>query len=497
MATQVKMPQLGETVVEGTIIRWLKNEGDSVEADESLLEISTDKVDSEIPSPASGVISKIHAKEGETVKVGSVLAEIGDEGQAAAPAAEPKEEAAEPPAAEQPEPAAEAEVPAAEEKPPAARAEPRKPDEFREPQKPEPVEEVPPAAERPSPREAPPHERPETTEKPAPAAKVEPEVPLESTDEEPRRGILSPLVRKLAGEHKVDLRAVKGSGAGGRITKQDVLRFAETGIAAAQPREEVAVPARPAEEVRAGAGEEVVQIGHMRKAIADHMLRSTLATARAWNAVEVDMSKVARLRELAGPMFRQREGFSLTWMPFIGKAVAQGLLRYPQVNSTWNDDGTITRKYYVNLGIAVALEGGLIVPVIKGADGMNVPGLARRIRDIADRARSKKLSPDEVHGGTFTITNPGPFGSIMSVPIINQGQTGILAVDAVTKRAVVVTDELGNDSIAVRQMVFLSMSWDHRLIDGAEAAQFLAHLKQLLGEADFASDLSAYLPPGE
>jgi 2-oxoglutarate dehydrogenase E2 component (dihydrolipoamide succinyltransferase) len=490
------MPQLGETVVEGTIIRWLKKEGDSVEADESLLEISTDKVDSEIPSPASGVVSKIHAKEGETVKVGSVLAEIGDEGQAAGPAAEPKEEAGEPPAAEQPEPAAEAEVPAAEDKPPAARAEPKKPDEFREPEKADPVKEAPPAAERPSPKEAPPSGRPEPTKKPAPAAKVEPEVPLESTAEEPRRGILSPLVRKLAGEHRVDLRAVKGSGAGGRITKQDVLRFAETGMAAAPALEEAAA-ARPAEEVPAGAGEEVVQIGHMRKAIADHMLRSTLATARAWNAVEVDMSKVARLRELAGPMFRQRESFSLTWMPFIGKAVAQGLLRYPQVNSAWNDDGTITRKYYVNLGIAVALEGGLIVPVIKGADGMNVPGLARRIRDIADRARSKKLSPDEVHGGTFTITNPGPFGSIMSVPIINQGQTGILAVDAVTKRAVVVTDELGNDSIAVRQMVFLSMSWDHRLIDGAEAAQFLAHLKQLLEEADFASDLSAYLPPGE
>ncbi|HLF70435.1 MAG TPA: 2-oxo acid dehydrogenase subunit E2, partial [Actinomycetota bacterium] len=207
----------------------------------------------------------------------------------------------------------------------------------------------------------------------------------------------------------------------------------------------------------------------------------------------VDMTAILRLREKAGDAFKEREGFSLTWMPFLCKAVVTALQRFAQVNATWNGDGTITRRHYVNLGIAVALENGLIVPVVKGADGMNVPGLARGVRDVADRARNKKLSPDEVHGGTFTITNPGPFGSILSVPIMNKGQAAILAFDAVVKRPVVVTDEMGNDSIAIRHMVFISMSWDHRIIDGAEAAQFLAHLKALLEEADFSSDLSGYL----
>ncbi|MGH9197728.1 MAG: dihydrolipoamide acetyltransferase family protein, partial [Acidimicrobiia bacterium] len=347
---------------------------------------------------------------------------------------------------------------------------------------------------------------------------------IAASEEEPRRGILSPLVRKMAAEAGVDLELVKGSGTGGRITKQDVLDFVDArrsgaapqapaqipaGAPAAQPPAagavQAAAPARPAgaEPVEARpverapaatAGDEVVEMTHMRKAIADHMVKSHLTTARAWNAVEVDLTKVGTLRQLAGQEFRKREGFSLTWMPFVAKAICQSLLRFPQVNSTWNEDGTITRKHYVNLGIAVALENGLIVPVVKGADGMNLSGLARSIRDIASRARSKKLNPDEVHGGTFTITNPGPFGSLVSLPIINQGQTGILAFDAVVKRPVVVTDENGNDAIAIRQMVFLSMSWDHRVIDGAEAAQFLSQLKQLLEEADFESDLTSYLP---
>jgi pyruvate/2-oxoglutarate dehydrogenase complex dihydrolipoamide acyltransferase (E2) component len=256
----------------------------------------------------------------------------------------------------------------------------------------------------------------------------------------------------------------------------------------------VAQPAPAAYAAPSTGGDEVVPISNMRKSIAEHMVSSNLETARAWNAVEVDMTRIYHLRRQAGALFKEREGFSLTWMPFVAKAVTQALLKYPQVNATWNGDGTITRKHYVNLGIAVALENGLIVPVLKNADGMNLVGLARSVRDLADRARAKRLQPDDVKGGTFTITNPGPFGSIMSVPIINKGQAGILAFDAVAKRPVVVTDDDGNDAVAIRHMVFLSMSWDHRIIDGAEAARYLSQLKSQLEQADFAPDLSAYLP---
>ena len=446
-----KMPQLGETVIEGTITRWLKQEGETVEADEPLVEVSTDKVDSEIPAPASGVLSKIVAQEGDTVAVGSVIAEIGDAGEAPTEAkeSEPEPESKEP------------------EKAPAA------PTGGEEQADSEPARE--------------PDAQPS-------AAAAQTQTPLQS-EQEPRRGILSPLVRKLAAEHDVDLESIRGTGTGGRITKQDIMVAVESGTAkapAAAPKHAEAEPA-PAPRVAAG-GEEVVRITPMRKSIAEHMVASLRETARAWNTIEIDMTKIAQLRAQAGPSFKQREGFSLTWMPFVSKAVTQVLQKYPQVNSTWNGDGTITVKRYVNLGIAVALENGLIVPVVKGADGMNIAGLARGVRDVADRARKKKLVPDEVQGGTFTITNPGPFGSILSLPIINKGQSAILAFDAVIKRPVVVTDEMGNDSIAIRQMVFLSLSWDHRVIDGAEAAMFLADLKALLEDADFESDLAGYLP---
>ncbi|MGH2813469.1 MAG: dihydrolipoamide acetyltransferase family protein, partial [Actinomycetota bacterium] len=444
MATQVKMPQLGETVVEGTITRWLKQEGDTVEADESLLEISTDKVDSEIPAPAAGTVVKIHAQEGDTVKVGALLAEIGEAGESAGAGEAEAEE-------ERPELK---EVEDTQAKEPSTREETGEEPAARQEKEPAKSEEEPEEAEEPAAEEKP--SGPQKGE-PATPKKAEPSRPalvptsarvdgrtaaavarpLEGSDEEPRRGILSPLVRKLAAEHNVDLEEVKGSGVGGRISKQDILSYIDSrGPEGARPAAKAgadagaAARAEPAQETRRvtpaapGAGEEVVQVTHMRKLIADHMVRSHLATARAWNSVEVDMTGIAHLREKGGPAFKKKEGFTLTWMPFITKAVCQALLRWPQLNSAWNDDGTITRKNYVNIGIAVALENGLIVPVVKGADGMNVPGLARAIRDIADRARTKKLSPDEVHGGTFTITNPGPFGSILSVPIINEGQAG-------------------------------------------------------------------------
>lgn len=456
---QFKMPQLGETVIEGTITRWLKQEGESVEADEPLVEVSTDKVDSEIPAPSSGVLSKILAQEGETVSVGSVIAEIGEAGEA--PSKAPEEEQTQ---------------------------EPKAADDSAE------SREAPEADQQSAPQPAAATSVPSATPQTAPA----------QTEQEPRRGILSPLVRKLAAEHNVDLEAVRGTGTGGRITKQDIMaavepgaaRLAAGGATEAEPTAAAQSAAPPAVRVPAG-GEEVVRITPMRKAIAEHMVASLRETARAWNTIEIDMTKIAQLRAQAGPAFKQREGFSLTWMPFVSKAVTQVLQKYPQVNSTWNGDGTITVKRYVNLGIAVALENGLIVPVVKGADGMNIAGLARAVRDVASRARNKKLVPDEVQGGTFTITNPGPFGSILSLPIINKGQSAILAFDAVIKRPVVVTDEMGNDSIAIRQMVFLSLSWDHRVIDGAEAAMFLADLKALLEEADFESDLAGFLPPAK
>jgi len=485
MATQVKMPQLGETVVEGTITRWLKREGESVGMDEPLVEVSTDKVDSEIPSPVSGTVSRIHAGEGETVTVGSVIAEIAGAGEAAPPAAAPPPPEKEKTPTPAPEPSeAPAPAPAAAERP---------------------------AAASPPPRPAPPAARPAAaSQSVAPAARIAEAAPAA---EEPLRGVLSPLVRKLANERGIDLATVRGTGTGGRITKQDVLAaplpVAEPPAAPAPepipaaPAAQIPTPAAAPELAPAAAvayaappigGDEVVPVSHMRKAIAEHMVASNLETARAWNAVEVDMTRIFNLRRQAGSAFKEREGFSLTWMPFVAKAVTQALLRYPQVNATWNGDGTITRKHYVNLGIAVALENGLIVPVLKNADGMNLVGLARSIRDLAERARTKRLQPDDVKGGTFTITNPGPFGSIMSVPIINKGQAGILAFDAVAKRPVVVTDDEGNDAVAIRHMVFLSMSWDHRIIDGAEAARYLSQLKSQLEQADFAPDLSAYLP---
>ena len=473
------MPRLGETVVEGTITRWLKREGEAVNVDEPLVEVSTDKVDSEIPSPAAGTVARIHAGEGETVTVGSVIAEITSAGESlaakpAAPAGAPKpmpevERDTAPAAPPAPAPAAAAPAPA----PAPMRAA------------------VPPAAAAP----------------PAEAASA-----AGSDGGDPLRGVLSPVVRRLAAERGIDLTTVRGTGTGGRITKQDVLAASPAAAAAAPapisivPPIAASVPAAapleapttqpeatPSYAAASTGSDEVVQVSHMRKAIAEHMLASSLETARAWNTIEVDMTRIGRLRAQAGPTFKEREGFSLTWMPFVCKAITQALLKYPEVNATWNGDGTITRKHYVNLGIAVALANGLIVPVIKNADGMNLVGIARSIRDLAERARGKRLVPDDVQGGTFTITNPGPFGSIMSVPVINRGQAGIVAMDAVTKRPVVITDAEGNDSIGIRQMVFLSIAWDHRVIDGAEAARYLAELKSLLEKEDFSTDLSAYL----
>ena len=485
---EVKMPQLGETVVEGTITKWLKQEGDMVEEDELLVEISTDKVDSEVPSSQAGKLQKILVQEGETVSVGTALAVIGEDGEAAGDSGGEAEASAEDKKEEQPQ--AEAKEPEQEAgqapPPPAAPSADTGRAGGQES-----------AAQRNEKRNERPPE-PSVTggqAETAPAAAAAQSQPQTDTS---KRGIVSPLVRRLADENDVNLEDVEGTGTGGRIRKQDVLRFVEErksrpAAAATAPSEEKApkreAPSGPTRQP--GEREELVPWTNIRRRTAEHMVAAHLETARAWNAVEADWSNVAQLRAAAKKRFTEVEGFNLTYMPFLCKAVCDTLLEMPEVNASFDEanQANLVRRY-VNLGIAVALEGGgLIVPVIKGADEKNLSGLARSINDIATRARTKKLTPDDLTGGTFTITNPGPFGSKLSVPIIPQGQTAILAFEAIEKR-VVVTDD---DSIAIRSMGFLPMSWDHRTIDGAEAARFLASLRERIETTDFSADLSQYL----
>jgi 2-oxoglutarate dehydrogenase E2 component (dihydrolipoamide succinyltransferase) len=449
--TSVKMPQLGETVVEGTILKWLKAEGETVELDEPLFEISTDKVDTEVPSVAAGTLTKILVAEGTTVSVGTELAVI-EGGDAGAGAAEPSSQlAAAPSSGASTSGGTEGGSGGSSAPAPASSA----------------VDTTPSAMS--------------TAAQAAPLA-----------DRGPRSQILSPLVRKLAAERGVDLSVVVGTGTGGRITKNDVLAAASAPAAAAPAAAPAAVApapaAFPAAPVPAPAavmgGEEVVPVPRVRGLIAEHMKRSLEISARAWNAVEVNMENVARLRERSKDAFKAREGFGLTYMPFVTRAVTEALVAFPMVNSELRGDQIVV-KHYVNMGIAVSYEEGLIVPVLKGADTMNLLGMARGINDLATRARAKQLQPDEIHGGTFTITNPGPFGSLISVPIINQPESAILGFDTVEKRPVVI-----DDAIAIRHMVYLSLSWDHRLIDGALASQFLSRVKQNLETWDFAEDLA-------
>jgi pyruvate dehydrogenase E2 component (dihydrolipoamide acetyltransferase) len=452
--TSIQMPQLGETIVEGTILKWLKQEGERIEVDEPLFELSTDKVDTEVPSPVSGTVTKILVAEGATVSVGTQLAEIdsgdGQASGAGAPAEASGDGAPADYSAAAAEPSGGADVGAA----------------------------APGSASAPS---------PPATQASESAASV-PSTPLQ--DRGPRSQILSPLVRKLADEHSLDLSRISGSGTGGRITKKDVMEAVASGGAA------VAAPAPPGPSAGtapvlqavpapavAGAGEEVVPMTHIRKLIATHMVGSLQTTARAWNMVEVNVEHVARTRARVKDAFAAREGFGLTYTPFVTRAVTEALLTYPMVNTELRGEDIVVR-HFVNMGIAVSYDEGLIVPVVKGADTMNLVGIARSINDLATRARAKKLKPDEVQGATFSITNPGPFGSIMSVPIINTPNTAILAFDAIEKRPVVI-----DDAIAIRHMVYISMSWDHRVIDGALASQFLARVKENLETWDWAEDL--------
>jgi pyruvate dehydrogenase E2 component (dihydrolipoamide acetyltransferase) len=506
--TTISMPQLGETIIEGTILKWLKQEGETIERDEPLFEISTDKVDTEVPSPVSGTISRILVEEGQTVPVGTDLAEIADDGAAGGgagaagaasgggsapstqePSSQPQAEAdtaagAEPPASEEvPAAAATAQAAPAAEESASAVAEGS-------------------AAEMPAVEPATPQGAQATAESATSPQPARSGGSGELPDRGPRSRILSPLVRRLADEHGLDLSRVEGTGAGGRITKQDVLSAIDSGGAAAAiptapaevpaPAPAVAPATTPAPSTPAvapvqptvGPGDEVTPISHIRKLIGQHMLASLETSARAWTMVEVNIDHLVKLRERVKEAFNAKHGVNLTYLPFVIRATCDALLTHPEVNSELRGD-EILRHRYVNMGIAVSYDEGLIVPVIKGADAMNTVGLARAIADLAGRARAHQLKPDEIQGSTFTITNPGPYGSIASLPIINQPNTGILSLDAIQKRAVVI-----DDTIAIRSMVNISMSWDHRTIDGEIATRFLARVKQNLESWDFAEDVA-------
>jgi 2-oxoglutarate dehydrogenase E2 component (dihydrolipoamide succinyltransferase) len=461
--TTIQMPQLGETIIEGTILKWLKAEGDTIERDEPLFEISTDKVDTEVPSPVAGTVTKILIEEGATVPVGTELAEIdsGDAGTADSAGGDSADAGASSDGGQDSSGSQGGAEPPAAPPVPAATPSPA----------------VPVAAAAAS-----------STPQPVAAAAAATSAPP-VVERGPRSQILSPLVRKMAAEHSIDLAQVVGTGTGGRITKQDVQAVIDGGGAAAPAVVPAGAPAAtptfastPTPAV-AGTGEEVVPMSKVRKLIAEHMHTSLQTSARAWNMVEVNFENIVRVRERAKDAFKAREGISLTYTSFVSRATTDALLAFPQVNAELRGED-IVLKHYVNLGIAVSYDEGLIVPVIKGADTLNIVGLQRAITDLADRARSHHLKPDEITGGTFSITNPGPYGSMLSVPIIAQPQTAILAFDAIEKRPVVI-----DDAIAIRHMAYLSMSWDHRVIDGAMAAQFLARVKQNLETWDFSEDL--------
>jgi pyruvate dehydrogenase E2 component (dihydrolipoamide acetyltransferase) len=478
MSEEVKMPQMGESIAEGTIVKWLKKVGDAVKRDEPLFEISTDKVDAEIPSPTAGVLSEIKVQEGETVAVNTVVAVINGGGGAAKPAAEPAKEA--PPAPKE-----------------ESKQEPKQQTAQAQPE-PGPVAPKPPAPEPARPAPAAPASR-ESVE----AASGEP-----ASAEELRRTRSSPVVRKIAEEHGIDISQIEGTGISGRVTKQDILNFVENrgaGAKAEPPQPPTAPitpspspvatgapprapqPQRAAAAPQAEAGPqpftegdrvEIEPMSIMRRRIAERMVESRHVSAHVTSFMEVDFSKTAKLREGLKGEF-ERDGVKLTYMPFIIKAVIEGIKKWPIINSSvWGDQ--IVYKKDINIGVAVALDWGLIVPVIRGADEKSLLGLARAVNDLGERARRKQLKPDEVQGGTFTITNPGSFGGWAGTPIINQPQVAILGVGVIKKRPVVV-----DDAIAIRQIGVFGLSFDHRIVDGAVADQFLATLRDIIEAAEY------------
>jgi len=465
MSTEVVMPQMGESIAEGTITKWLKKVGERVERDEPLFEISTDKVDAEIPSPAAGTLTEVRYKEGETVEVNIVVAVLDGDQASAAPAAQQ-------PVQEQP----------AKVEPPAPA--PAPPQQVAPPPPPPPPAPAPPAP----PVQAPVQAKPPAL--PAPEPKSDGSA---ATAEELRRTKSSPLVRKIAQEHGVDISKLEGTGMSGRVTKNDILSFIESGTAPVAPAPRTAAPASAPASLpepvappppKPQVGDRVEQMSVMRKKIAEHMVLSRRTSAHVTTVYEIDMTRVARLRDQHRDEFYQRTGTKLTFMPFIFEAVNKGLRKFPIFNAQVNGE-QIIYKQDINLGMAVALDWGLIVPVIKRADDLSISGLARIANDLADRARTKQLKPDEVTGGTFTITNPGVFGGLFGTPIINQPQLAILGVGKIEKRAKVMTTPDGDDFIGIRWMAYFALSFDHRVIDGADAERFLAFVKEQLEAGDF------------
>ncbi|MBB2745938.1 UNVERIFIED_ORG: 2-oxoglutarate dehydrogenase E2 component (dihydrolipoamide succinyltransferase) [Microbispora rosea subsp. rosea] len=492
MPVSVTMPQLGESVTEGTVTRWLKKEGDRVEADEPLLEVSTDKVDTEIPSPSAGYLTKIIVAEDETVEVGAELALIDSEAGAAPAAAEPAAPAPQPEPEPEPAPAP---VQAAPEPAPAA-----------------PISSIPqPAPSVVTPQPAPPAPAPAPQapapqpQAPAPAVQPSEPTPLPSSGESP---YVTPLVRKLAAEHGVDLDALNGTGVGGRIRKQDVIEAArvqreQAAAAAAAPAAPQAAPApaqAPAAPAAAAPAASEVRVdttlrgrtekmSRLRQTIAKRMVESLQVSAQLTTVVEVDVTRIAQLRNRAKDEFLRREGVKLSFMPFFAMAAIEALKQHPKLNATINSETNEVTYFDVeHLGFATDTERGLLVPVIKNAGDLNIAGLARKIADLAERTRTNKVSPDEITGGTFTLTNTGSRGALFDTPILNQPQVGMLGTGAVVKRPVVVDTPEG-EVIAVRSMVYLALSYDHRLVDGADAARFLTTIKHRLEEGRFEAQL--------
>ena len=444
-AVEVVMPQMGVSVSEGTITKWAKQVGEEIAADETLLEISTDKVDTEVPSPASGVITEILVQEGETVDVGTVLARIGGEGAAAAAAPAPAEEAPPEPATQQ---AADESMAAADE---------------------------------------------------GVAAPAAPTAPVTAGDN--GKSFVSPVVARIASEHGIDVAQVQGTGKGGRVTKKDILAFVDADAptkasapAAPAPTAPPAAPAAAGQEPQAlgqalGHGEAVEPMTPMRRGIAEHMRKSLDTSAHVTSAIEVDMSKVVAIRNKLKKEYASAYGVNPTYLAFIARATTETLREYPWVNGEIRGDKIVTRNY-VNLGFAVELADGkgLIVPVVKNAETLNLLGMAKGIVEIAKRARDKQLTPDDVQGGTFTITNPGGYGTFHGTPVISQPQAGILGTYAIVKRPWVISDDNGADAIAIRSIMNLTLTYDHRLVDGALAGRFLRDLRERLegwAESDY------------
>ncbi|HVW41119.1 MAG TPA: 2-oxoglutarate dehydrogenase, E2 component, dihydrolipoamide succinyltransferase [Amycolatopsis sp.] len=462
VGTAVKLPELGESVTEGTVTRWLKQVGDSVAVDEPLLEISTDKVDTEVPSPIAGTLLEIKVNEDETVEVGGTLAVIGD---ASAAPAQQQEKAPEP-----------------------------EPAQRQAPQEQTPAQ--PPAPTPPAPAQ------PAAAQPPAQPAAPQPQA---ASEQAPSAGdgnapYVTPLVRKLASEHGIDLSSLTGSGVGGRIRKQDVLAAAEAKQSQAQPQTPAPAAAAPAAQrpsAPAGPSPELVALrgtvqraSRIRQVIAQRTRESLQTSAQLTQVFEVDVTKIARLRQQAKAGFAEREGVKLTFLPFFAKATVEALKQHPNVNAYLNEESKeITYFGEEHLAIAVDTEKGLISPVIHNAGELNLAGLARAIADLAARTRANKVKPDELSGGTFTVTNLGSNGALFDTPIINQPQSGILGVGAVVKRPVVVSDVDGEDTIAIRSMAYLALTYDHRLIDGADAGRFLTTVKHRLEEGQFEDEL--------